>query len=942
MSRAETPAGARGGVAAGIRGLAGMGGATPCDWALGAVLTIASLALYLRTVAPGLLEGDEGEFQVNIFKLGVSHTGYPFFFLLGKLWTMLLPVGTVATRANLFSAAWGAVAVAATFAAIWFLTRNRWAASVAALLFAASRVEWSQAVIPRVYTMNSFFVVVVTLLFFLWRMGKVDLTVPIFAFGLSLTNHRTMMWFAPAIAVFVLWHERAALFRPRRLFTLAVAFVLPLLLYGYVFWRGESDVGVEFHWKDFNDEIMGGYVRASWRFGPLDWLVSRVTELYLPMLIEQFTPLGFVAGLVGAAALALDRPPRGWPRTLPAREAFVFLVLANLANTAFCVIFWVIDIDKFFLPSFITFLFFSGVGVAVVWDGFTRGAVQWPARAVVVAACVAAVGWLLVRNLPLNDWSARTEVAQAWEENLAQPLEANAVIAGSWESITPLEYAMYVDGRRRDLERWKLIINNYQLGQVPYGSRQEDIEQAVRAGRPVYLTIYPGETETLAALVQEFRLTRVGDLWRVVDQTPANAATLESFKAATAIATFADSSGRALELLGSTWAAEPRAGEFSLATLYWRVPAAVSARWTVSLRVLDSAGRTILQRDAEPASGRLPTNGWLTNEVIADDIGLLIPPDAPPGQYRLQLAVYNASTGEGLKAGDAGVFTLKAFDLAPAASTPSLEVLAIQNRVDQPVGGLSLIGYDWGTLNPRGGDALDLSLWWRSDSDAQDERISLTLRGEGARSVPLYAGSPIADYPTGAWGRGRVLRGRYTVSLPLDWAGPTRLVVESNGRTVGMPPLQVAASGRTLTVPPIGHPFQGRLGDSMQLLGYDMDRSQVRPGESIRLTLYWQALQPPPASYVVFAHALDPDGVLRGQKDAVPRDGALPTDHWTAGEVVADSYVIPIVGDAPPGEYQFEVGMYLAETGARVPVSIDGIRAPQDRLLLRDRFKVAR
>src|SRR5512135_1259811 len=80
-------------------------------WTIGlAILLFAvSLALYARTMAPGLLDGDEGEFQINIFRLGVSHTGYPTFFLLGKLWTLIVPVGTIATRANLFSVFWGAL-----------------------------------------------------------------------------------------------------------------------------------------------------------------------------------------------------------------------------------------------------------------------------------------------------------------------------------------------------------------------------------------------------------------------------------------------------------------------------------------------------------------------------------------------------------------------------------------------------------------------------------------------------------------------------------------------------------------------------------------------------------------------------------------------------------------------------------------------------------------
>ena len=174
------------------------------DWLLALALFVASFALYARTMAPGLMDGDEGEFQINIYRLGVSHTGYPMFFLLGKLWTMLVPIGTIATRANLFSAFWGALTIAAIFAFVSFLTHNRWAAMLCALLFTASRVEWSQAIIPRPYTLNSLFVVLVAFALLLWRIGKVDLTVPAFMVGLSLTNHRTMMWFAPAIAVMVL------------------------------------------------------------------------------------------------------------------------------------------------------------------------------------------------------------------------------------------------------------------------------------------------------------------------------------------------------------------------------------------------------------------------------------------------------------------------------------------------------------------------------------------------------------------------------------------------------------------------------------------------------------------------------------------------------------------------------------------------------------------
>ncbi len=464
-------------------------------------------------------------------------------------------------------------------------------------------------------------------------------------------------------AILRAWLSRSELFKPRRVLALVAAFVLPLLLYGYVFWRGESDVGVEFHWKDFNDMILGGNASRWMRYGPLDWVVSRVTDLYLPLLVEQFTPLGFIVGLVGMAALVLNRPPRGWQRALPPREALLFILLANVGNSLFCVFFWTIDVEKFFIPSYVTFSFLAAVGIAVVWVWLSDRPARWATQGALALLFVGAVFFLIVKSFPLNDFSGRTDVIETWRENLSQPLENHALIVGPWESLTPLEYAMYVDGRRTDLERWKVIVKRDQLGLVPYGSRQEDIEREVRAGRPVYLTIYPGDTETLTALVDEFRLTRVGELWRVVNLPPRDCGSRIAdcgLSITESRAVFADSAGRSVELLG--YSIYPtttlRAGDFGLLTLFWRAPQSLSARLTVSLRVMDAQGRVVYQRDSEPANGLRPTVGWAPDEIVQDDAGFFLPADAPAGVCRLAIIVYNPATAQNLTTPSGELVTL--------------------------------------------------------------------------------------------------------------------------------------------------------------------------------------------------------------------------------------------------------------------------------------------
>ncbi len=86
-----------------------------------------------------------------------------------------------------------------------------------------------------------------------------------------------------------------------------------------------------------------------------------------------------------------------------------------------------------------------------------------------------------------------------------------------------------------------------------------------------------------------------------------------------------------------------------LATLFWRAPQALSARFTISSRLIDSQNRVIVQRDSEPASGLRATIGWSPSEVVQDDVGLLVPPNLVPGAYRIGVIVYNGATGENMK-----------------------------------------------------------------------------------------------------------------------------------------------------------------------------------------------------------------------------------------------------------------------------------------------------
>jgi hypothetical protein len=116
----------------------------------------------------------------------------------------------------------------------------------------------------------------------------------------------------------------------------------------------------------------------------------------------------------------------------------------------------------------------------------------------------------------------------------------------------------------------------------------------------------------------------------------------------------------------------------------------------------------------------------------------------------------------------------------------------------------------------------------------------------------------------------------------------------------------------------IQRPADANLGNIVRLVGYDLSQDSAKPGETLKLVLYWQALQDPKAGYTVFTHLLDGQNKIYAQKDNPPQRGLYPTTSWSRGEYVRDEYDLAINPAAPAGDYVIEVGMYDVATGKRL------------------------
>lgn len=110
--------------------------------------------------------------------------------------------------------------------------------------------------------------------------------------------------------------------------------------------------------------------------------------------------------------------------------------------------------------------------------------------------------------------------------------------------------------------------------------------------------------------------------------------------------------------------------------------------------------------------------------------------------------------------------------------------------------------------------------------------------------------------------------------------------------------------------------------DSISFRGYDLARDTFKAGELLDLTLYWESSKIVPNNYMIFVHLVDPqtDHLVTGQ-DGPPDNGLTPTWKWQGDmQFIRDQRTLPLPANLKPGTYNLQIGMYDADTKARVTI----------------------
>jgi hypothetical protein len=76
--------------------------------------------------------------------------------------------------------------------------------------------------------------------------------------------------------------------------------------------------------------------------------------------------------------------------------------------------------------------------------------------------------------------------------------------------------------------------------------------------------------------------------------------------------------------------------------LHWQALAEMDIAYTVFVHLLGPDGRVVSGHDGEPVDGARPTTGWVPGEFVADPHELSMPAELAPGEYGLELGLYDA------------------------------------------------------------------------------------------------------------------------------------------------------------------------------------------------------------------------------------------------------------------------------------------------------------
>ncbi|NIP85296.1 MAG: hypothetical protein GTO03_06960, partial [Planctomycetales bacterium] len=207
-------------------------------------------------------------------------------------------------------------------------------------------------------------------------------------------------------------------------------------------------------------------------------------------------------------------------------------------------------------------------------------------------------------------------------------------------------------------------------------------------------------------------------------------------------------------------------------TLAWQTTGQLPVDTHVSLRLVEADGTTAAQTDDALVSGWLPADSLSPGQVLLSHHRFKLPAGMLPGEYRLQLALFQPHMGgwpltDGRLAQDLGpVRVIPADPSGPLDPWAEYKPLRGVNFG----GEIGLVGYDYSVTRAGQGKGFTAEFLWQAKRppSADYTLVVELVDAEGKvwrnwRHVPTDGRAP-----TGTWADGQLVRDQVALVLPAD------------------------------------------------------------------------------------------------------------------------------------------------------------------------------
>ena len=603
-------------------------------WAIALALFCVTLSVYISRMAPAVVPGDPGEYQLVACRWGIAHPpGYGTYALLGNIFTRLVPWGSCAWRANLMSAVCASVIAVLAYGIGLVLgpetprygpCLRHGSAALGAGALAMGLDLWQHAIHANAHIVTAALATAsMFLLICWWRTGRDRwLYLLCIVAGLSPVQHPLLVFAFPAYAAFIV-ATRPRILRQWRVLGVMVACAgIGLLAYLYYPLRtaiapppppGPDDMNT---WSGFIRVITAEGLRVNLGGFGLVGILRRLWDVRVPLGLQYALP-SLLLALVGAVRL--------WGRRWRAA-----LLLTGYAGSVVLVTVNVLqDAMAYLLGPLIVVGVCVGLGALEV-AGLLHGrlgrgwALAWLALLLLLPAQGLALNWVRMDLSSFRD-------ADEWllgVERRFEGQESGACLLTEWERMTTVYYYAAVEGQTwadRDLRFLPVHAGSV----APF---LEAAETQMGSG-PVYMTTYRPE------VAARYRLMPSRELWQVLPQWPRGLP--DGARAADIVA--ADH----FEIVGwqlSRHDVQP--GELLLLDLYMRManPEGIEAQ-RYYLPWVQLGGRTYRFTTDQ----RYNTPWWDAGEIVVERFELPVDWHALPGKYPLRVGVRLVNDGRDLE-----------------------------------------------------------------------------------------------------------------------------------------------------------------------------------------------------------------------------------------------------------------------------------------------------